>query len=157
MDPREPEALRRYSLFGGILEPELTRIAKRLRLLRFAAGEPLIREGDHGHAIYMVVSGRVEVMKLRPDGRSHRLAELGPGATVGEMELIDLQPRSCSVVAMEEVEALSVDRADLLALKRENVDTFAILALNFARDLSRRLRRMNSEAAEGGRGDDQGG
>ena len=148
MDPREPEALRRYSLFGGILEPELARIAKRLRLLRFAAGEPLIREGDHGHAIYLVVSGRVEAIKLCPDGGSRRLSELGPGATVGEMELIDLQPRSCSVVALEPVEALSIDRADLLALKRENVDTFAILALNLARDLSRRLRQMNRAMAE---------
>ena len=148
MDPREPESLRRYSLFGGILDPQLRLIAARMRQVRYRPGEPLIREGERGDAIFLLVSGHAEVLKQRADGAVRHLARLDPGATVGEMEIIDLQPRSCSVVAVGEVEALSIDRADLLALKRESIDTFAILALNLARDLSRRLRQMNRAMTE---------
>lgn len=148
MDASDPRSLRRYSLFAGIFDPQLRAIGERLSEQRFAAGEALLVEGGQGDAILLVVAGRVEVRKRSAGGGERRLAELGPGATVGEMELLDLQPRSCSVVALEPVEALSLTRADLLALQRDSLEAFAALALNLARDLSRRLRRMDALLAE---------
>jgi CRP-like cAMP-binding protein len=147
MEPVDPTTLRRYSLFGGLAKHELERIAPRLLRQRFATNQALISEGEQGRTIYLLLSGRVEVTRLRPDGKPSRVAELGPGATVGEMELLDLHPRSASVVALEPVETLVLDRAELLALSRESMSSFAIMVMNLARDLSRRLRAANAELA----------
>jgi CRP-like cAMP-binding protein len=142
-----PASLRRYSLFGGLDDHDLSRIAPRLVHQAFTTGQALINEGERGRTIYLVLSGRVEVTRLRSDGQPVRVAELGPGSTVGEMELLDLHPRSASVVALEPVEALMLDRAELLALSREHIAAFAIMVMNLARDLSRRLRLADAELA----------
>lgn len=153
MDPAvDPASLRRYSLFGGLDDHDLARIAPRLVRQRFPPGQALINEGERGRTIFLVLTGRVEVTRLGEDGHAVRVAELGAGATVGEMELIDLNPRSASVVALEEVEALVLDRAELLALSREHISAFAIMVMNLARDLSRRLRLADAELARRARG-----
>ena len=60
-----------------------------------AAGEALIRRGEHERTLYLILSGRLEVMAHPGDGLSlGRLASLGPGAVVGEQSFFDGEPRS---------------------------------------------------------------
>jgi CRP-like cAMP-binding protein len=73
-----------------------------------AAQSFLFMEGDVGQEMYFLRSGRVQVLK-REDGRTRILAELGAGAILGEMSLLDHQPRSAAVLTLEESEFEVID------------------------------------------------
>ena len=75
----------------------------------------LFQEGDEGHAAYLVVTGRVEVLKAGPDG-AQRLAVLAPGEVLGELAILTREPRSATVRALEETTLRVMDRA---AVERE--------------------------------------
>ena len=104
------EALSHVALLQGVSPPGLAALAERGRERRFAAGAFLMRQGGPSDVMYIILQGRVRVE------RNHRdmmgpivLAELGPGETVGEMGLLDGEPRSAAVVALEETVALELD------------------------------------------------
>ncbi len=71
---------------------------------RFAAGETLMTEGEVGNEAYLILSGKVQVVKGTGEG-AVVLSTLGPGDIVGEMSLIAQAPRSAGVKALEETEA----------------------------------------------------
>jgi CRP-like cAMP-binding protein len=73
-------------------------------------------------------------------GRTEKLRELGLGDCFGEMSLIDLGPRSASVLALEACSALEITAEDLRAVLRHDVSQYALVTLNMARELSRRMR-----------------
>lgn len=132
-----PAELRRYSLFGGLIDAQLERLIARIQVQEVAAGTVLMREGDKGDRLYCLSSGEVEVR------RGERvLARLGAGQTVGEMELIDFQPRSATITALSPCVLYGLALKDILALQREDLPAFTLVVMNLARDLSRRLRLM---------------
>lgn len=147
MDRPTPEQMRRYGLFGGLFDPQLERIIERVRIDRHPADTVLVREGDLGDRLWCLVAGEVEVLRQERDGVQAVITRLGPGQTVGEMELIDMQPRSATVITLTDCTLYSLALRDILALQREDVAAFATVVLNLARDLSRRLRRMDATAA----------
>lgn len=76
---------------------------------RFQPGEILIRQGSTSRALYVLAHGRVRVVMSTADGDELLVAVLGPGQTVGELSVLDRQPRSATVVALEPVHALRVE------------------------------------------------
>ncbi|WP_369820038.1 cyclic nucleotide-binding domain-containing protein [Synechococcus sp. 1G10] len=91
----------------------MEQIAPLTRCIRYASGESIIVEGDQGDALFQLVRGRVEVIKLMDDGRPKTVAQLGVGAIFGEMSVFSDHPRSASVRAIEECVLLEVERDDL--------------------------------------------
>ena len=71
---------------------------------RFASGDHLFREGDPGDVAYLIKAGSVEILR-RTGNRETPLAKVGRGAIIGEMALIDDQPRMASAKAVDAVEA----------------------------------------------------
>ena len=61
------------------------------------------------------------------------------------MELIDIQPRSATVKALEDVETVSLSNSDLLKLSQEDLETFSIIVVNIARIISRKLRKTDNK------------
>ncbi|MDR3174065.1 MAG: cyclic nucleotide-binding domain-containing protein [Treponema sp.] len=96
----------------------------------------------HGRVIF-IFSGRVAVLK-----NDLVLMELKEGDTVGEMEVLDMRSSAATVRALESVEAASLSNAALYEIYRQDVKTFAIIVMNLARDMSRRLRKMNDWAGK---------
>ncbi len=133
-----PALLRTYSLFGGLRDEQLERLVQRIQLVDLEAGTELIRQGEKGDRMYCLVSGAVEVLRGQVV-----VTRLGPGETIGEMELIDMQPRSATVRAVLPCRLLSLALRDILTLQREDLPAFTLVVMNLARDLSRRLRRMD--------------
>jgi hypothetical protein len=84
--------------------------------VRFAPGEVVFRQGDRGDLVYTIVSGEVEAIREEPDGTERLLATMGPGEYFGEMALISEAPRTATVRAKTEVEAVSMGRADFTTL-----------------------------------------
>ena len=105
------ERLADVPILRGTDPAELERLAARLLVTRYSAGDEIVREGDHGDRFYFLLDGRVEVAR-EAGGKSSRLAELEAGDYFGEMALLDDRPRSATVRALTPVEAYSLAAAD---------------------------------------------
>ncbi|MCU0528598.1 MAG: mechanosensitive ion channel family protein [Cyanobium sp. Prado107] len=115
-------------LFGHLSAAQLQQIAPLTRCVRFATGEAVVLEGEQGDALYQLVEGRVEVLKLIDEGVEKKVAELDPGAIFGEGSAFTGEPRSATVRALEECVLLEVERGDLRALLEENPNLVERLA-----------------------------
>jgi CRP/FNR family cyclic AMP-dependent transcriptional regulator len=108
-------------------------------------GEEIVREGEVGRCMYVIQSGRVEVVR-GDDGAVQQLAVLGEGDFFGEMALFGEDERSATVRALGEARVLKVDKRTLLRRIQED----PLLALNLLEALSNRVRRLNDEVARQG-------
>lgn len=141
-----------HSLFGGITDEEMKKIIPHLKEEQFDAGTDIVVEDDDGDRIYFICQGSVEVLKKHTDANNttqRKLAELYAGDAFGEMELIDVQHRAATVRALEPVSALSLSNKDLYQLYHEDIKIFTVIMMNLARDISRRLRKMDDFVANG--------
>ncbi|HEX2876279.1 MAG TPA: cyclic nucleotide-binding domain-containing protein [Polyangiaceae bacterium] len=135
-----PAELRNIGLFGALSDDVLEYLATLLTVETPPAGATLFREGEDANAMFVVISGEVEVLKKSKRAVEARVAVLGPGDWFGEMSIVDIQPRSATVRALAPSRLLRVTSADLDALYRHDLRSYAIIILNLARELSRRLR-----------------
>jgi CRP/FNR family cyclic AMP-dependent transcriptional regulator len=141
--PAEPPSLarlREVGLFGALSDEALIHLSSALQQRRVLPGATIFQEGDPGHDMFIVLDGEVEVIKKSRRGRPQRVAILGPNDSFGEMSIIDVQPRSATVRALGPSLLLRVAAEDLDALYRHDIKSYAIVVLNIARELSRRLR-----------------
>jgi CRP-like cAMP-binding protein len=106
-------------------------------------GEEIVREGEVGRCMYVIQSGRVEVVR-GGGGAVQQLAVLGEGDFFGEMALFGEDERSATVRALGEARVLKVDKRTLLRRIQED----PLLALNLLEALSSRVRRLNDEVAK---------
>ena len=121
-------------MFAGLSEPLRRQIAAQAKSIRLEAGEWLFREGDAGDSLYVVRSGRLEVVVEEP--RVVVVRALTRGAVVGELALLTREPRSASVRARRDSELLRVSSTDFAELlSHERRFSFALM-----RELGRQLR-----------------
>jgi hypothetical protein len=106
--------LERVGLFTALAHEQLVPVASLLSDRRAAPGEAIVRKGDVGDCLYIVVSGTVRVH----DGE-RTLAQLGRNAFFGELALLDAEPRSTDVTATEESRLLRLQQRDFYALLSE--------------------------------------
>lgn len=108
----------------------------------YAAGEPIVLQGDMGDCMYVVQTGEVEVVQATAVGEQ-RLAILKAGDFFGEMSIFEHEVRSATVRAHGEARVLKVDKRTLMRRMKED----PTLAFNLLQTLSRRIRRLSAEAA----------
>lgn len=135
-----PGELRNFGLFGAMPEAVLEHLASDLTILEAEPGTYVFREGDEANSMFVVLQGDMEVLKRSKYGPEARVAVLGPGDWFGEMGVIDVQPRSASVMTVSPARFLKITAADLDRLYRLDVKAYSIIVLNIAREMSRRLR-----------------
>jgi serine/threonine protein phosphatase PrpC/CRP-like cAMP-binding protein len=128
------EALAGMPLFSRLQERELLRIMEVAELLEYEPGEDVMREGDRGDQLFIVVEGLLQI--LRGD---QLLSEVGPGEHFGEMALIRSMPRSATVRAIEKSELLAIRRADFFAILRKEYELAVKLLWQFLGVLADRL------------------
>lgn len=127
-------------MFASLAEADLQALVPLLREKRAARGSLILLQGDAGDALFLVAAGQVKVVLIGEDGREVILSVLGPGAFFGELALLDDEPRSAHVVAMEDTLLYQLRREDFRARLRTSPEAgIAVL-----RELSRRLRRANT-------------
>jgi len=133
----------------GISGDELRRLAELAEARSFAAEQPVFREGDEGHSLYIVLSGSVRISKMIPGVGEEALAILQRGKFFGEMSLIDGSPRSASAMAHEadtRVLRISKERLDDL-LASASVGAIELLSI-LCRLLCGRLREINDKIVQ---------
>ncbi len=128
-------------LFKSLDAAELLRFADLVREKSYPKGSVILFEDDPGDSLFLVRDGRVKVVLVAEDGREVILGLLGVGEHFGELSLIDDQPRSAHVIAMEESTLLVLRRDDF----RRRVEASPQVAWSLLAELSRRLRRADDK------------
>ncbi|MHB8438741.1 MAG: cyclic nucleotide-binding domain-containing protein [Acidimicrobiales bacterium] len=111
---RKMELLAQMDLFSTCSQRELGQVATATVPASFPAGAILTRQGQSGGLAFVIAEGRAKVQR-----QGKTLARLGPGDVVGELSLIDGEPRSATVVADSDVEVLEISAEDLNRLLRK--------------------------------------
>jgi len=130
-------------IFAGLNAAALSEIASAVEEAAFRTGDIIVREGEAGNRMFIIFSGRVEVVKNLAQTHETALAVLRPKDFLGEMSIIECVARSASVRAVEDTSLFALKGTDLYRLFKRYPDQYAIVILNIARDLSRRLRAID--------------
>ncbi|MHC5068310.1 MAG: cyclic nucleotide-binding domain-containing protein [Planctomycetota bacterium] len=130
--------LSRIAIFGGLSETHLYEVFRRLEHTGLTAGEVVFRRGDHPSHIYVVLRGRVDLL-ISENGVTMQKARLEVGDCFGECALIAIRAHTATAVAIEASELLVLSQRALLLLQKEDLGLFALLMMNLARELARRL------------------
>jgi CRP-like cAMP-binding protein len=128
-------------LLSRIPPEELRRFGDVTRDKQYPKGSVILFEDDPGDSLFIVRAGRVKVVLVSEDGREVILGVLGVGEHFGELSLIDDQPRSAHVIAMEDATLLVLRRDDF----RRRVEANPSVAWALLAELSRRLRRADGK------------
>jgi len=135
------DILRKVPLFGQLAPADLERVAEISRERAYPRNSVILFEDDPGDALYVVATGQVKVVLIGEDGREVILSVMGEGEFFGEMALIDDEPRSAHVIAMEDSTLLVIRREDFQDLLKQTPG----IGLALLRELSRRLRRVDEK------------
>ena len=127
-------------IFAGLPERVIGILADAMRVVQVAPGTQLLREGEHARSMFVVCDGEMEILKHSKQGPEHRLAVLKRGDCVGEMALIDIRPRSATARAIGAATMYVLDQSAIAKISRSDMEAYALLVLNIAREISRRLR-----------------
>ncbi|MBW2278324.1 MAG: cyclic nucleotide-binding domain-containing protein [Deltaproteobacteria bacterium] len=113
-EPVAPRSLPEVPLFSDLDRGSFVELVSRAPVHRLAAGERVLEQGDHGESFFVILSGKVRVLK-----GGQQLAELAEGAFFGEMALLVPGPRQASVEAIEPSEILEIANDELKRLEAE--------------------------------------
>jgi len=133
------EVLRGVWLFSGLQPGDIAQLGRVALVRRYAPRETVVSQGDDSGDLFAVLSGRLKVTWNDAEGGEVLLSILEGGDVFGEIALLDDQPRSATVTAMEKCELLVVERRGFRAL----LTAVPALALNLLRVMSRRLRDLS--------------
>ena len=147
--PRQPEqplrrtkrqsatALAAVPMFADFSKRHLQRLAKDTDELSFGPGESVVREGDPGETLFVVLEGEGKVVRA-----GKKVGTVVPGDFFGELAAIDAQPRSASVVAVTPLRVLRLFRRHLMALLYDEPQ----VTLKLLDGIVRRLRQVDRSA-----------
>jgi serine/threonine protein phosphatase PrpC len=134
------DVLANMPLFSRLTERELLRVMQAVEVRPHKDGEVVIREGDKGDELFIVLEGKVLVSR-----GGQPLTHLGPGEHVGEMALIRSVPRSATVTAVGPAELIAIRRADFFEILRKEHEVAVKMLWQFLGVLADRLDQTSSE------------
>jgi signal transduction histidine kinase len=129
-------------LFQGLSSEEFRPIAALAQSRKYAAGQTVFQEGDPGDGIYVILEGKVQIAVGQ--GQQRILTVLSEGEFFGEMAVVDCEPRSATVITVEEAHLYFIPRDPLLRL----LETSPRLAITLMRLFSLRMREFNRHYVE---------
>ena len=134
------------SLLEDLSATEANALGALMPHVRAKAGQILIREGDVGDWMLIILSGTVDVSKQTEEGeKPSRLAVVKQGAALGEMSMLDAAPRYASCIAIEAVEAAVLTRAAIAELIQSHPTTGAKVLVKLTQLLAQRLRNTSNQ------------
>lgn len=155
--PVDATAFAHMALFSGLDDATLMLLARRVSVRHFGADELIFAEGDAGRAMYVVLSGSVAMSKALPTGGSTHVTTAEAGDWFGELCLLDVMARPVSARTTAASELLAICPTDLSAVYRSSMKMYALLVMNLARQLSRKLRAAETSLCRARDGHDGDG
>jgi len=125
-------------MFDGLEKEQIDHILNLMKQEVFEEGEDIVVEEGPNDKIHFILEGRVSVIK-----HEVTLMELEEGDVFGEMEVLEILPVEATIRAALKTKLLTLSVGALGELFEDDIKTYSFIVTNLARDLSRRLRRMN--------------
>jgi CRP/FNR family cyclic AMP-dependent transcriptional regulator len=126
-------------IFRGLRPDVINGLAAMSVIKRFRGGDTLIRQFDNQSDLILILEGEALVRSFSGE----LLAEIGPGSIIGEIALIDDQPRSATVVAKGDMTGAVFEANAFRGMLETDTRTAAVIYANLGKVLCRRLRSMN--------------
>lgn len=133
--------LKKINLFEGLSVSELAAVASVTEEIVYPPGEIVIKEGETGETMYLIIKGEVSVIKGQEKGREIELDRIGAGAYFGEMALFEDVVRSASIRTEKETHLLVLHQLEFSEIVRE----YPQIALQICKEFSGRLRRLHEK------------
>jgi ATP/ADP translocase len=133
--------LRSIHIFQGLSVSELAAVASVTEEVNYPVGTVIIREGEAGETMYLVIDGEVAVLKGAEGGPQIELDHIRAGDYFGEMALFEDLVRSASVRSEQETRVLVLHKREFTEIVRE----YPLIALQICRVLSQRLRKLHEK------------
>lgn len=140
---RKKHFLRSLVLFQDLRDRELGLLAQSLHSRTYHAGETLFLEGDIGRALFILESGRIDLLRDDKKGEKKTIFTVTPGEFFGEMALLEQLPRNASAVAAERAHVYLLYRSKLDQLLDSQPRIGVAIMTQLAQLLSARLRRAS--------------
>ena len=134
------DTLKSVSLFATLSPRFLRGLAKASKEREFAPDEALVRQDSPGVGLFVIVSGKVKVIKKSESGEALELATHGPGEVIGEMSVLDGARRTASVIAVKPTCCLVLSSWDFKSF----METHPEVALEILPVVVKRFRETNS-------------
>ncbi len=138
------ELLKKFPALKRFPENELRVLAQNMEESRYKAGRTIVRQGSEGSTCFFVLFGKVQVLKELESGGDILLATVGPGSVLGQVSLLDGEPRSATCKALENTIVLELRRERYLELYQNR----ELVALRFQHLLSVSVFKQIREANE---------
>ena len=107
---------RRHQIFPVLAPPEIERVRRFGKLRSYGAGEALVKIGEAGHGLTLILSGKVDITRHSESARHEPIVTYGPGSFMGELAQLSGRPALVNATAQEPVEALIIPPDQLRAL-----------------------------------------
>jgi len=128
-------------IFSDLDDEEIKKVAEIGINQKFSKNGIVFLEDEEGAALFIIVSGKVKIVRTDDDGGEVILSILGTGDFFGEMAILDGLPRSATVVSIDNSELFMIHRRDFLQL----IERSPHVAVSLLRELTRRLRRSDGQ------------
>jgi CRP-like cAMP-binding protein len=142
------EILRNIPLFRDLTPKELRILEHAVHVRRYQAEETVFSDGEPGAGMYVIRSGRVDILLKQENQSPTLLAELEPGDFFGEMALLGDSARSATALARQPSELIGFFQPDLLEIINLHPVMGAKISFGLAKTLAERLRFTNSQLRE---------
>lgn len=135
--------LKEVNLFEGLDNQTLNRIFRLGYVQNYRKGDPILREGEHGGNLHILISGKAEVVTGKGKKKGKALSKIGRGSIFGEMSVFDGAPYSASVRAVDSCDVHIMRGADFLSFLKANPAVGIDILATLISSISNRLRRAN--------------
>jgi len=131
--------MKKVTILGALTHSQLETLAKWAEVVAFDPGETVVRRGDKGNGLYLILEGSAEVRR-----GNRALAKLGSGQFFGEMSLFDDEPRSADVITLGPSKMVVLSKWEFWGFAASE----PTVVLSVLAEMSRRLRAADNALAE---------
>ena len=134
----------RSAFFTEFEREDIDRLSAYMRVYNAQSGQAIIREGDDGDFMLLIVSGAVDIFKNNAQGERQLMTQVGPGMTLGEMSMIDGEPRFATCIATDSTVFAVLTRDVMATIILERPSLGAKILIKLVTMLSQRLRQTSA-------------
>jgi CRP/FNR family cyclic AMP-dependent transcriptional regulator len=138
------DMLGRSKFFQDFTPDDIRKLSQFMTVYRAEAGDTIIREGNTDDYMLFILEGRINIVKTDAHGERHPMASVGPGSTLGEMSMIDGEPRFATCIALDATTFSVFPRDSMVRIILEEPQLGAKILIKLVTMLSQRLRDTSS-------------
>ncbi len=138
------EMIGRSKFYADFTREDVDRLTAFMHVYRASAGQTIIHEGDVDDYMILIIEGRVEIVKTDSQGNHRPMTAVGPGATLGEMSMIDGEPRFATCIAVDSTTFSVLSRDSMVKIILEEPGLGSKILIKLVTLMSQRLRSTSS-------------